>query len=124
MIVLRRKQFAFGNFLSAWSGVSKQARAGVMSQRQSWTNRLIDEQGMNAQKAMKQAADKYKLTKDMTLSQRAGAAAKGLGNTALLAGGTALGAGALGVGAINSMTGGVGKAVTGGMGDENNSSGY
>lgn len=123
MIVLRRKQFAFSNFLSAFTGISKQARAGVMAQRQSWANRLIEEQGMNAQEAMKQAANKYKLTRDMTLSQQAGAAAKGLGNTALLAGGTALGAGALGVGAVNSMNGGVGKAVTGGMGDEN-SHGY
>lgn len=125
MIVLRRKQFAwFNNISSAWTGISKQGRAAVMNQRKDYAAQLMkDNSNLSQTQANKMAADHYQLTKDMTRGQRFGAATKALGNTALLAGGTAVGAGALGIGAVNSMTGGVGKAVTGGMGDEN-SHGY
>ena len=126
MIVLRRKQFglfSFNNFKQAFTGKSTAGRAAVNTQRQNLAKTKMEaDPNLSATEARRQANQEIKMEKDLTGAQRWGAFGKGVGNTALLAGGTAIGAGALGLGAVNSMGSSSFDALKGNMGS--NSEGY
>lgn len=124
MIVLRRKQFAwFNNWAAGLTGRSAAGRAAVNTQRKNYAAELMKGNSeLSAAEAMKKANEQYKMTRDLTAGQQFGHLTKAVGNTALLAGGTAVGAGALGLGAVNSMGSNSFDALKGNMGS--NSEGY
>ena len=136
MIVLRRKQFGMffntGRPLAGLKnyfqgqGFRSMSKGSAAKYHNDWGAKVkeLEAGGMSSTEAAKQASQSVQKKDylDLNAAQTLKQGAKGLGNTALIAGGTALGAGALGLGAVNSMGASGFDALKGDMGS--NSEGY